>query len=160
MSYCQVDQTTKDLVEQIIKKEFRYLETASIEILFDSKKRKSGGQYVLASLKKPDELNRFFTSKIANNGQGYDYILFLDENVMDVTDYADQERLIRHALLHATIDYESDTPYKLRKPDIQIFAEELKINKDDPKWMLRLQVVAESVYNPEKREDIKPSFMV
>jgi len=157
--FSPVNYDTKQLVERVIKEHFRYLETASIEILFDQKKRKSNGNYVLASLKRPDDLTKFFTSKIANNGQGYDYILIIDENVFDVLEYQDKLSIIRFALQHADIDLESDTPYKLRKPDIQTFSEELKDNNTDFTWMMRVQVVAESIYNPKEEDPYNPTAM-
>jgi len=159
-SIINVDETTNKLVKDIISKSFKHLELAFIKVLFDQKKRKNGGRHTVASLKKPDELVRYLSSTFENNGEGYDYILLLDERVFNVLDKSDKRRLICHTLHHADIDFESDNPYKLRKPDIQAFSEEINDIVDDPQWMNRIQAVAESVYCPDKEQSPKPSFMI
>jgi len=151
--FSDVDPDTTKIVNQVITKDFSHLVQAKIKIIFDQRKRKSGGKYQLGKMQKTTDLIRFLTSREVGDPEGFDYLLFIDENVFEVIDHNDKIRLIRHLLQYADIDYEADRPFKIRKEEVVTWYDELEYNKDDPKWFERLEVIAESVYNPENEEN-------
>ncbi len=143
-----VDQETVDFVKEIIGKDFERLVNAKIKILFDTKKRKSGGNYTLGRMQKANDLIRTLTFDETED-EGYDYILYLDKVVWSNIDEKDKERLVRHELCHCEVDFEKDSPYGLKDHEITDFYSEIEYNKDDPRWAERIAVVAEQIYEDE-----------
>ena len=147
--FTSADPDTQELIETIISDDFKYLTQAKIKVIFDQRKRKTGGRFVLGKLQKTNDLLRFLTQHEAQDPNGFDYFLYLDENVFEVIDQADKVRLIRHLIQYADINYEAEKPFNIRKEEISTWFDEIEYNKDDPKWFERLEVVAESIYNNE-----------
>jgi hypothetical protein len=143
-----VDQETVDFIREIIGKDFERLVNAKIKILFDTKKRKSGGNYTLGRMQKANDLIRTLTFDETED-EGYDYILYLDKVVWSSIDEKDKERLVRHELCHCDVDFEKDNPYALKDHEITDFYSEIEYNKDDPRWAERIAVVAEQIYENE-----------
>jgi len=150
--FTDVDRDTETLVAEIIKKDFSHLVQAKIKIIFDIKKRKTMGQYVLGKLQKTNALIKYLTANESSDGTGFDYLLFIDETVFEAVDQKDKIRLIRHLLQYADIDYESDNPFKTRKEEVITWFDEIEFNIEDPRWYERLQTIAESIYEAEDEE--------
>ena len=150
--FTDIDNDTAKIIKNLIQKDFKHLIQAKIKIIFDTKKRKSAGRYVLGKLQKTNELLQYLTAPVSDDALGYDYMLFLDEKVFTVIDELDKIRLIRHILQYADIDYEAENPFKIRKEEVLTWYDEIEFNKEDPRWFDRLQVVAESIYNSDEEE--------
>ncbi|KPA12913.1 hypothetical protein MHK_006891 [Candidatus Magnetomorum sp. HK-1] len=152
--FSDVDPDTEKLIKETISKDFSHLVQAKIKMIFDQRKRKTGGRFQLGKMQKSNDLIRYLTCRETGDPEGFDYLLFIDENVFEVLDQMDRVRLVRHLLQYADIDYEAERPFKIRKEEVITWYDELEYNKDDPKWFERLEVIAESVYNPENEEDL------
>jgi len=139
------------VLEKIQEKHFSDLRSAKIKCIFDTKKRKSGGKVVLASIRKASPLIKHFTADEAPE-DGFDYILTIDEKVWKHTDEKDKERLIRHELRHTFIDDEAKDPYKLVPHDYEDFKAELELNKEDPLWSERIACLVSDIYDQEKED--------
>jgi len=129
-----VPNSVYELKDQVVKQYFSNLVNAKFKILFYEKAKKSKGRVVLAYIKMTSSLEKFLSP------DDYDYILFIDENIWNITDKTpkDRERLIRHELRHCFVDIEAKQPYKLVGHDFEDFTEEVKLNSDDPTWASRL----------------------
>jgi hypothetical protein len=152
--FADIDPDTKKMINEIISKDFSHLTQAKIKMVFDEKKRKSGGRYQLGKMQKSNDLIRYLTTREAMDPEGFDYLMFIDENVFEVLDQKDKVRLVRHLLQYADIDFEAEKPYKIRKEEVATWYDELEYNKDDPKWYERLEVIAESIYNKDNEDDL------
>ena len=150
MRFEDVTSDVTRMVDGMVDSDFPELRTANITILFDTKKRKSGGQFVLGRLKKANDETKALA--VGEDGVAPDYVLFIDKNVFDALDPVDKKRLIYHQLCHTHYDGDCENPYKVKGPEIQTFYSEIEYNNDDQRWAERLSVVAESVYDPENQE--------
>lgn len=139
------------MLGKIQDEHFSDLRSAKIKCIFDTKKRKSGGKVVLASIRKASPLIKHFTADEAPE-DGFDYILTIDEKVWKHTDEKDKERLIRHELRHTFIDDEAKDPYKIVPHDIEDFVAEVKLNVDDPGWANRVVNLISDIYDQEKED--------
>lgn len=140
------------VLENLQEKHFSDLRSAKIKCIFDTKKRKSGGKVVLASIRKASPLIKHFTADEAPE-DGFDYILTIDEKVWKHTDEKDKERLLFHELCHTAVDEESTKdPYKIVDHDIQDFVEAIKMNADDPGWANRVASLISDIYDQEKED--------
>lgn len=137
-----------DNVQRVISEKFPSLNGCSIEVVMDTKKRKSGGKHILVKLDKASPILRHISATNANP-DGVDYILYLDQKVYSEMSDQDRERIIAHGLFHADCDFEKDIPYGVRKPTVQTFYEEIAENSDDPRWAERLDIMAEQLYEAE-----------
>jgi len=138
------------ITKEVIEKHFPELAGCNICLIFDKKKRMKGGNVVLASIQKPNEMLRFFTIDDAGGtGEGYDYVMRIDKNAWDNIDDIDKIRLVRHELRHTSVDFDSDNPYKLRDHSINDFYSEVKLNEDDPRWGERVCAVTLSSYEAD-----------
>jgi predicted AlkP superfamily phosphohydrolase/phosphomutase len=149
---CRFEEVTKDVydrVDRLVGEKFPYLSGCHIHIVFDTKKRKTSGEFVLGRLQSTNDLLKFF-SKDNEVPEGADYILYIDKNVWKEIDETDKKRLLFHELSHASVDLDKKQPYGIRDHDIKAFSEELEENKDDPKWVLRLSTIADSIYSKDK----------
>ena len=72
--YEDVPQEVTDFAEKVRAQYFPELARARIAVLFDLKRRKSRGNWILASIHKPNELTRHFT-KSNLNPIGLDYVI-------------------------------------------------------------------------------------
>lgn len=139
------------LMHDIIGKSFPHLNSAVIEMVFDTKKRISGGKYVLGRLQKSNDFTRHLSAS-NSTPDGVDYFLYLDKEVFENIEEADKIRIIRHELQHAEVDYEKPNPYGIRDHEITDFVEEISFNQQDPRWLERVSVVADALYNREDSE--------
>jgi hypothetical protein len=151
LRYEEVNDEVVAMLREIKSEHFPELKNAKIKVLFDLKKRKSGGLMVLGRIMKTNDLLRHLTIDEAGTIEGYDYIVTLDKLCWDNITRADKERLIRHELRHTVFDIEAEAnAYKLQDHTISDFYEELEFNKDDPRWRERLSTVVEDIYEQEK----------
>lgn len=154
--YEEVTESVTEMLRRVQDAYFPELVNAKIKALFDKKKRISGGQFTLACILKPNELIKHFTSdERLGLDDGYDYIIIIDKVCWENAGHIDRERMIRHELRHTFFDINADdNPYKLIDHSVSDFYEEMELNRDDPKWKLRLASVMESIYEQQK-EDAK-----
>lgn len=138
----------EEILNEVLEESFPVLEGAAIKILFDTKKKKSGGKYEIARIQKCNELMRHLSANNINPN-GHDYIMYVDGNIWNEIPRSDKKRLIYHELSHTDVDFEKNDPYKLRGHEIEGFHSELEYNKDDPQWGDRLAQIAESIYEKE-----------
>lgn len=142
------EEATSDVIDKVnyvIRNKFPILNGCNIEVVMDTKKRKSGGLHVLVKLEKASPIVKHISADNVNP-DGVDYILYMDKNVYVEMSDEDRERVICHGLYHADVDYEKENPYSIRKPTVQTFYEEIEDNKDDSRWLERLDLMAESIY--------------
>ncbi len=151
LRYDEVNEHVLDLLKEVRSQDFPELKNAKIRVLFDLKKRKSGGMLVLARIIKTNDLMRHLTRQKADVTEGYDYIITLDKKCWDNITDLDRVKILRHELRHAFFDIESeDSPYKLLNHSISDFYEEVEINKNDPRWRERVATLTEDIYEQEK----------
>ncbi|MCX8023229.1 MAG: putative metallopeptidase [Syntrophorhabdaceae bacterium] len=151
LRYEEVDDEVVSLLRETKAKYFPELKNAKIKVLFDLKKRKSGGMMVLARIMKTNDLLRHLTIEDAGDIEGYDYIITIDKLCWNNIKRVDRERILRHELRHTLFDLESeDNPYKLRDHTITDFYEEIELNKDDPRWRERLSTLTADIYEQQK----------
>lgn len=130
-----------------VREKFPNLDGALIKVMYDTKKRKSGGRLVLGRIKKTnDELKAFAVDEA---GQPFDYVMYLDKMVWDNISPEDRERLVFHELCHCVTDFDSNDQYKIQDHEIQTFYAEIEFTKDDPRWAERVGAIAEQLYDPD-----------
>ena len=158
LRYEEVNEEVMSVLKEVKSEYFPELKNAKIKVLFDIKKRKTGGMVILARIMKTNDLLRYLTIDEADAMEGYDYIITLDKTCWDSIIRDDKIRIVRHELRHACFDIESeDNPYKLQDHSISDFYEEVEYNNDDPRWRERLATVVEDIYEQKKesRQDSK-----
>ena len=139
-----------ELVDKVREQWFPELARARVKVLFDTKRRKSRGNWVLARIQRSNELIRHLTIEETHSEQGYDYILYLDKAVWEAIEEKDRIRIVRHELRHTFYDLEAKgTPYKLVGHDVEDFLMEIELNKDDPRWKERCAAIASSLYESD-----------
>ena len=140
------------IVDDMVNEKFPELRTANITVLFDTKKRKSGGRFIIGRIKKAnDEIKALATDQ---NGIAPDYVLFLDKMVFLALEDIDKKRVIKHELYHTDYDSEVENPYKIKDHEIQTFYSEIEDNKDDPRWVERISTIADHIYDPDNNESV------
>jgi hypothetical protein len=140
-----------NMLKELKAKDFSELKNAKIKVLFDLKKRKSGGQIILGKIMKTNDLIRLLTKDEVEVIEGYDYIITLDKKCWDNIPDEDRVRILRHELRHTHFDIESENdPYKLVSHSISDFYEEVETNQKDPRWRERVGTLAEDIYEQEK----------
>jgi hypothetical protein len=53
-------------------------------------------------------------------------------------------------LCYTDVDFDKPNPYNTRDAEIKTFYEEIEYNKDDPRWMERVEAIAISIYESEE----------
>lgn len=146
--YTEATQDVLDLMGEIVEEYYPQLVNCHIKVLMDGKKRKSKGRYTFASIKKTNDKEKYLS---ADNyvSEGYDYIMIIDGNIYENITLEDKKRIIRHELRHVYYDSEAKNPYKMQDHDIQDFREEIRLNRDDPDWDIRVFDIACSIYEEE-----------
>jgi hypothetical protein len=153
LRYEEVTDDAKHLLYEVQTKYFPELKNAKIILLFDLKKRTSGGRVVLGRIMKTNDLLRHLTKDDGFAIDGVDYIVTLDKQGWDAIGTEDRTRVLRHELRHTYYDIESeDNPYKLIDHSITDFYEEVELNKDDPRWRERVATVVADIYEQEKED--------
>lgn len=147
---------TESLLHKVRSDHFPELVNAKILVLFDLKKRSSGGMVTLARIMKANDLIRHLTTDNKGLVEGYDYIIAIDKVFWDNTADHDRERVIRHELRHTYFDIESETdPYKLVQHDITDFHAEVEFNRNDPRWRERCASLTFDIYDQMKESGRK-----
>lgn len=140
-----------EILKECKEQHFPELAGCNIKVVFDLKKRMSGGKLVLGSLQKPNELMRFFTIDESGSGEGYDYLMRIDKKAWtEIMTADDKRRLVRHELKHSDVDFDSSNPYKVRGHSIEDFYSEIPLNEDDPRWSERVAAATFSSYEIER----------
>ncbi|MBW2618231.1 MAG: hypothetical protein JRC92_05095 [Deltaproteobacteria bacterium] len=136
-----------DLVLGIKDSAFPLLRRAKIKVLFDTKGRKSQGDFIFARIQRTNDVLRHLTRDEARSDEGFDYIIYLDKEVWKAIDKPDRVRIARHELRHCFYDIEAKSnPYKLVGHDVEDFQAEIEYNQPDPDWRERVAGVAASIY--------------
>jgi predicted metallopeptidase len=150
LRYEDVTDTVMEMFRRVKSQYFPELKNAKIKVLFDLKKRKSGGQVVIGRIVKANDLIRHLT-KNGNAEEGYDFIITLDKKCWDHISDEDRVKILRHEMRHTSYDLESeDNPYKLVDHSILDFYEEVEMNQSDPRWRERVAILTEDIYEQEK----------
>jgi len=153
LRYEEATDEVRRLLDRVIVDHFGGLKNARIAALFDTKKHMAGGQVMLSSIMKPNELLRHFTREDASSEEGYDYIVIIDKKAWEALGETDRTRLLRHELRHTFYDIEAeDNPYKLIDHTVADFYEEIELNQDDPKWRQRASTMVMDMYEQEKED--------
>ena len=137
-----------DIINELISTEFPYLSGAKFEVVFDTKKRKSGDRLVFGRVQSTNDLTKYLSAD-KNNPDGADYIMYLDATLWENMEDADKKRLVYHELCHCNVDLDKKNPYKIKDHEIQMFESEIDYNADDPKWTMRLGTMLEALYEDE-----------
>jgi hypothetical protein len=137
---------------QIRDKYFPELRDAQVKLIFDTKKRMSGGQIRLARIILVDELTQFLTK--TEEYDGFDYLLVMDRICWDNCKPIDRERIIRHELRHTVVTPDKSKMYGLRDHTITDFYEEVALNSEDPQWRGRLADMTVEIYQ-QMKDDAK-----
>lgn len=136
----------KEILQEVRQKWFPLLEQAIIKILFDTKKRTSGGKIVLGRILKANDLIRRLTDNLAE--EGCDYILFLDEVAFVNIPAEDKIRLVRHELRHCkVIETKKGITYKIIPHDLEDFTIEVKLNEDKIDWAKNAVQLTADIYD-------------
>jgi len=142
-----------EFVNSVKKEYFPELKSATIKVMFDTKKKTSKGRLQIATISKTNELQRYLTIDESNSTYGYDYFLYLDQMIWNNgATTKDKERIVRHTLQYTDVDMEKENPYILRGCEVMTFYDEIERNKDDPEWEARLMEVGISLYEQAKKE--------
>ncbi len=149
MKYDDVPETIAQLYEDLKKKHFPYLANAKILFLANKKKMVKKGRIVLGKCVKPSDLLRYLSRHEAPD-EGYDFIILLDNKLMQHCEESDIERVLRHELRHIFFDSDSKNPYSLIDHDFTDFMDEVELNKDDPNWANRVARTVSLIYEQEK----------
>jgi len=153
LRYEDVTDDVMDMVREIKSTYFPELKNAKIKVLFDLKKRRSGGMLVLGRIMKTNDLLRHLTMDQVEAVEGYDYIITLDKLCWQSITDEDRARIIRHELRHTYFDIDAEnSPYKLQNHTIADFYEEVEHNKDDPRWRDRVARLVNDIYEQQKEE--------
>lgn len=143
-----------DLVNSVIEASFPALIEAKMDVIYNMKKKASGGNIVVGEMKKSNELIRHYTQDNKEyHKDGTDYMMILDGTVFPVLDEADQIRIIRHELQHCEYDgtvKDDKNPWKICPHEIEDFHAEITYNVEDPRWKERVLAVAEALYEEEE----------
>lgn len=144
----------KKVLQDVRDEYFPDLVNINILMLFDTKKRISGGKVVLGRIQKTNDLLRHLTIEDSRDDEGYDFIIYLDQKIFTNIEKDDKIRLIRHELRHILYDTESEkNPFKIAPHDIEDFKIELELNKDDIDWADRVASLGEALYSQESDQE-------
>lgn len=155
MRYEDVSEEVVELFNTVRKNDFPELVNAHFKLIYSTKKSKSAGRYIVARIRKLNELARFFTSDVETGDDGFDYCIEIDKNIWEKLDPADRYRIIRHELYHCEVNFDKKIPYGLRGHEVETFYDEIEAEQHkngDPKWNERIGYIAESVYDPDSNE--------
>ncbi len=151
LRYEEVSERALEMLREVKAKYFPELKNAKIKLLFDLKKRASGGRLIVGHIMRTNDLLRHLTKDEADTMEGYDYIIVLDKLCWENISDSDRVRILRHELRHTFVDIEAEkNPYKLQNHSINDFYEEVELNQEDPRWRDRVAAVAESIYEQQK----------
>ncbi len=145
--FTEATSTEAELIENIIKESFVELSGARFIILYDEKKRKSKGQYVVGRIKKLNDESKALS--LDENGNEFNYVVFLDSFVWGQLESGDQERLMRRLICQCLFESEAEDPFKIQGFEVEDFHSEIVKNTGDPRWLDRVNLIAESLYDED-----------
>jgi hypothetical protein len=146
-----VGEEVLDLMMEVRAEHFPELRSVKIKVLFDLKKRMSGGMLVLGRCQKSNDLIKHLTAEESQDEDGVPYLIYLDKNAWDNIEKVDRVRLMRHELRHIDLDLESErNPFKIAAHDLTDFYEEVELNKDDSRWCQRVVGLTEAIYSQQR----------
>jgi len=148
--YEDVGNDVYKMLEEVIATEQSHVDGANFCIMFDTKKKKSGDNYILGRIKATSEELKAFA--IDDNGVVYDYIIYLDKEVWLRIDEEDQKRLLYHELCHCKVAEDTENQYKTKPHEIETFYSEIERNASNPRWAERLAAIAAAVYDSENNQ--------
>jgi hypothetical protein len=131
------------VLKEVRERHFSELASAEIKLVFDTKKKKSGGKIVLARIKKPNEVEKYLCQ------EPVDYIIFIDQNAWMLAEAGDKIRLMRHELRHTDVNLDAAKPFKLRAHTVEDFYREIDLNQEKPRWADELALLVDMKYEEE-----------
>lgn len=149
MRYEPATQQIIDLYNEVCNEFFPGLVNIKVMVLLDTKKRKSKGKIVLGRIKIASEVEKFLTTDVAPD-DGFDYVMFIDKNVVQHCEEMDIKRIIRHELRHVFITERGKL--SLIPHSLEDFYEEVELNAADPRWSLRVVEMISLIYEQEEDE--------
>jgi hypothetical protein len=150
LRYQTSDEDLEKVFYYILAERFPQYNYLKFKLVYDLKKKVSGGAMVLACIELASAKIKFFTTDNTAE-EGYDYILFVDKRAWDLASLKDKQRIISHELQHIYID-EKDKA-KIVGHEIEDFYQEIKRNEDDPEWARKLVRLTTDVYDQEQETE-------
>ena len=147
MRYIDCDDDLVQIFLDVVEERFPSFINLNIKLLYDTKRRISGGKIVMASICTTSAMAKFF-SKDNNATEGYDFVLIVDRKAWELASPVDKKRVISHELRHVFIDEKGKA--KLIGHEIEDFYAELELNQDDPEWRRNLAIQTMALYDQEK----------
>jgi len=147
MRYEDCDEAYVKVFMKVLEERFPMYGALTFRLVFDLKKRVKEGKICLASIETASAKIKYF-SKNKVDIEGCDYVLTVDKKCWDNASDEDRERLISHELRHVFLDEHGKC--KLVGHDINDFAIEVELNKDDPTWNFKLGRLTTDIYEQEK----------
>lgn len=148
MRYEDADESLVEVYLTVAEKRFpNTCANLNIKLVFDTKKRVRKGKIALASIEVANDKIKYFT-KHEIPVDGVDYVLIVDQKAWQLAGEKDRVRLISHELRHVFID--ENGKHKILPHDIEDFAVEIDLNKDDSDWGRKLVTLVDDVYEQEK----------
>jgi len=142
------------LLEKVRSESFRELFDAKIKILFDLRKKSSGGKIVLAKIYKTNELIRHLTlENLDHLTMGTDLIIFIDKLFWSLVEEIDKIRVLRHELRHVDYCPEKKFSYQLIGHDVEDFESEIRLNQDDIGWRKRVAELTLLAYQQREEQE-------
>jgi hypothetical protein len=148
MRYEDADESLVEVFLKVAEERFpTTCANLNIKLMFDTKRRVSKGKILLASIEIANDKVKYFTKHEVEVG-GYDYVVTVDKKAWELANDKDKTRLLSHELRHVFIG--EDGKKKLVPHDVEDFAYEMELNKDDPNWGMKLATLVGDVYDQEK----------
>jgi hypothetical protein len=142
------------LLDKVRSEFFRELFGAKIKIIFDLRKKSSGGKIVLAKVYKTNELIRHLTQEgLDELTKGTDLIIFIDKLFWSLVEEIDKIRVLRHELRHVAYCPEKKFPYQLIGHDVEDFEYEIRLNQDDIGWRKRVAELTSIAYQQQEEQE-------
>lgn len=150
--YKLASQEVVDILEKVRLEHFSESSNAKILTLTRNKMKKKRGKIVLADISKPSKREKFISSFMTDDTEPFDYVIEIDNKVIENFEEKDLIRVLRHECRHIFIDPEKKDPYKLIDHDFSDFEAEVSLNVDDPSWARRVTQVVSDIYEQEKED--------
>lgn len=155
MRYENADDDLKNVFSKVLDDRFPQYSFLKFKLVYDLKKKTSGGKLVLANIELANPKIKFFSQDSVAE-EGYDYILFVDHCAWQLASAVDKARLISHELRHVFVDEMGKN--KLVGHEIEDFYIELKLNEDDPEWGRKLSILVNDIYEQQKEDKKEKKF--
>ncbi len=151
--YLEVTNDVVEVFNEVVNSRFPVYANLTAKLVFDTKKKVQKGNIVLASIEIANEKVRFLTKEETDNGEGVDYVMYIDSVTWEHASLKDKQRLISHELRHLFIDEKGKL--KIVDHDVQDFKAELALNVDDPDWATKLSMLVEAIYSQKEDQNVE-----